>query len=526
MKKYITLFILLLNVIAASSQTPHFDWAKQLDSNDVFVTAMTTDKHGALYITGTFDGTVDFDPGAGITTATDAGFGDIFILKLDSTGNFDWVKTIGGTSYDEGDDIAIDSNGNVIVAGLFSTDSIDFDPGPGVFLMSASENTFILKLDANGNFIWAKSIASPTENYVSAMHLDKDDNIVLVGKFGGVTDFDPGSTQFNITAVSTDIYICKLDINGDFIWAKHLINPSANTSCFTVTTDQSNNIILAGLLLGTTDFDPGSNTVNLTNTSSNCSYFLKLDANGNFVWVNTYEGTDMTYGKHVLTDAINNIYLAGFFIGTVNFNLHSGNNSLTSGGATNNSFLLKLDSNANYQWVLQLNDLNDITLHNNHVYTCGNHISKYDSAGFQKWTIDSSLSQRIVTDNYGNVFTTGTFSGTVDFDPGMGVYNLSSNSSSVFIQKLNDAGITDIKTTPSKNDLITIYPNPNNGQFYLRSSVAGHYKIINSLGQFIKNIDLPANQNTRVQLEGVSAGMYYIADYQNGGKIIAKIVVE
>ena len=90
------------------------------------------DASGNVYTTGYFQGTVDFDPGAGTFNLTSAGLQDIFISKLDAAGNFVWAKQLGGTLNDVGYSIALDTSGNVYTTGFFR-DTVDFDPGAGTF---------------------------------------------------------------------------------------------------------------------------------------------------------------------------------------------------------------------------------------------------------------------------------------------------------------------------------------------------------------------------------------------------------
>jgi hypothetical protein len=94
----------------------------------------------------------------GVTKLTAVGKKDIFIQKLDANGNFLWAKSFGGRDYDQGTSIAVDADGNVYTTGYF-IDTVDFDPGPDSMKISAVGlwDSFIQKLDANGNFLWAKS---------------------------------------------------------------------------------------------------------------------------------------------------------------------------------------------------------------------------------------------------------------------------------------------------------------------------------------------------------------------------------
>ena len=90
--------------------------------------SIAVDASGKVYITGIFQGTADFDPGPGVFKLTSAGNNDIFVNKLDASGNFVWAKSMGGPAYDHGNSLTVDAAGNVWSTGSFEG-TVDFDPG-------------------------------------------------------------------------------------------------------------------------------------------------------------------------------------------------------------------------------------------------------------------------------------------------------------------------------------------------------------------------------------------------------------
>ncbi|MBK6573597.1 MAG: SBBP repeat-containing protein [Saprospiraceae bacterium] len=134
-------------------------WVKQIGGNlDDIGKSISIDQSGNILISGHFQGTTDFDPGANVFPLSSAGSYDVFILKLDADGNFIWAKKIGGKLDDQCAAITTDSKNDVIVTGNFK-DTVDFNPGSDIYNLkdSGAGNVFVLKLNAEGEFIWAKS---------------------------------------------------------------------------------------------------------------------------------------------------------------------------------------------------------------------------------------------------------------------------------------------------------------------------------------------------------------------------------
>ncbi len=144
-------------------------------------------------MTGGFTGSVDFNPGPGVASRVAEGSSDCFIIELDSSGSFKWVKTWGGTGLDSATGIALDDGGNIAVTGSFD-DTIDLNPGPGtsLYYTNGADDAFLLKLDGSGGFLWGASWGGPGEESVYGISIDNIDNIYVTGSFFNSVDFDPG----------------------------------------------------------------------------------------------------------------------------------------------------------------------------------------------------------------------------------------------------------------------------------------------------------------------------------------------
>ena len=485
----ISVFILSLSFSLTSVSTPSaYAWSSAQATVSVFGGAssdlgysIAVDSSGNVYTSGSFQGTVDFDPGAGEANLTSAGGSDVFVSKLDSSGNFVWAKRFGGTSTDAGFGIAVDSSGNVYTTGSFFG-TVDFDPGAGVAdLTSAGErDVFVSKLDSSGNFVWAKRFGGTIADVGRIIAFDSSGNVYTTGYFFSTADFDPGAGTTNLTSAGgAEVFVSKLDSSGNFVWAKGLGGISTDEG-YSIGVDSSGNVYTTGYFNGTVDFDPGAGVTNLTSAGGNDSFVLKLDSLGNFVWAKGLGGTAADVGRTIAVDSSGHVYTAGYFIGRADFDPGAGQANLTSasgsGGSDRDVFVSKLDSSGNFVWAKGLggtaaDESNSIAVDSSgNVYTTGffngiadfdpgageanltsaggndSFISKLDSSGNFVWAkrlggTSSDLGYPIAVDSSGNVYTSGSFQGTVDFDPGAGEANLTSvGSNDVFVLKLTPSG--------------------------------------------------------------------------------------
>ncbi|MGJ8660619.1 MAG: SBBP repeat-containing protein [Bacteroidota bacterium] len=412
MKHIIKIGILACLFLVKPLNAQDFDWAKSFGgTSSDGGQSISVDALGNVYNTGYFQGTVDFDPGAGITNLVSAGQQDVFIQKLDASGNFLWAKSFGGSLSDQGLSITIDASGNVYTTGNFSG-TVDFEPGAGTTNLTSagSVDVFIQKLDASGNFIWAKSFGGASDDIGYSITLDASGNLYTTGDFSGTVDFDPGAGTTNLTSAGQkDVFIQKLDPSGNFLWAKSF-GGSLSEFSYSNTVDALGNVYTTGYFVGTADFDPGAGTTNLTPIGSADIYVQKLDPSGNFLWAKAFGSASFDLGQSISVDNSGNVYTTGDFSGTADFDPGAGTTNLTPAGSAD-IYVQKLDPSGNFLWAKSFGS------------------TSYDQG------------KSISVDNSGNVYTLGQFDGTVDFDPEAGINNLTSaGSADIFIQKLDPSG--------------------------------------------------------------------------------------
>src|SRR5690606_19481832 len=209
---------------------------------------------------------VDFNPGTDTNNLTSLGYNDIFIQKLDANGIFLWVKQLGGIEHDYGKSTTIDANGNVYTTGHFQG-TADFDPGTMTSNLTplGLSDVFILKLDANGNFLWVKQLGDTTRDYGNSITIDTSGDIYSTGSF------------------QDHFFVQKLDANGDLIWLRQMVGESLGIGNY-ITTDGNDDVYTTGRVADTVEFDAGPGITNSVSPSWYQIFIQKLDANGNFIW--------------------------------------------------------------------------------------------------------------------------------------------------------------------------------------------------------------------------------------------------
>lgn len=413
MKKLVLLNFLLTQLIfILPAQNLH--WLNQMGGSDNDASySIAVDDSGNVYTAGSFGGTADFDPGAGTMNLTSTGDKDIFIQKVDASGDLVWANSMGGTGWDQASSIAIDNSGNVFATGFFS-ETADFDPGTGTVNLSSNGgfDIFAIKLDVAGNLVWAKQMGGTDADEGKSITVDATGNVYLTGRFQKTVDFDPGTATMNLTSGGGyDFFVQKLDASGNLVWATK--TGGANTEdSFSIATDNSGNVFTTGYFEGNVDFDPGSGALNFTTLGSQDIFVQKLDPAGALVWAKQIGGTGVENGYSIAVNDSGNVYTTGLFYGTVDFDPNGGAANLTADGLCD-IFIQKMSNNGSYIWAKKLGGTG----------------------------VD--IANGIAVDNLGNAHITGIFYGTADFDTDTGTLNLTSlGLSDIFIQKLNTSGKT------------------------------------------------------------------------------------
>jgi hypothetical protein len=406
-------------------------------ANDDTANGLSTDSAGNAYVSGRFQATVDFDPGPGVDSRTsNAGLtaNNIFLVKYDANGNYQWARAWGGIYGCEGYGCATDAGAVYIVGDFQGSANFNTAGGSDVHTANGFFDAFLAKYDFNGNFQWAKTWGGAGTIYTDGPSVAPDGlgHVYVAGMFGNVVtlgpatvDFDPGAGVDNHTSVGgqIDVFVSKFDTDGNFIWARTW--GGAGNDCGSVLVAPAGDIFVSGYFADTVDFDPGPGVDTRAAAGGSDIFLSKLDPDGNVLWVKAWGGTgNDSAGFRV--DGSGNIFAAGYFAGTVDFDPGTGVDSRASAGGSD-AFLSKLDANGNFLWA-------------------------------QTWGgTGADSAYNIALDATGNVYVAGIFAGTVDFDPGAGVDNRTSNGVGdvLLVQFLTDTPVTTTTTSTTTTSTTT-----------------------------------------------------------------------
>lgn len=289
------------------------------------------DNNGNIYITGLFNGTLDFITGSTTDDLMTTQPMAAFVAKFTPTGSYVWAKKTENTTSIIFNDLAIDNTGNLYLTGSYKS-STDFNPSAAVNTLSLSGNTdaFLVKYNNNGSFIWAKAIQGIDLESAEAVKIAQDGNILITGYFVNSIDLDPSTNTRFVTSIGQkDVFFANYSPSGAFRWGKSF-GGTGNEYGYALATDNQKRIFLAGTFQGTADVNPDPNQTNNIISSADADlFFAQYDSVGNYKWSMSAGGSNGDLIQSIVVDNVLQIYATGWIQGTASF---FGNTNINSKG--------------------------------------------------------------------------------------------------------------------------------------------------------------------------------------------------
>ncbi|MBG9376019.1 SBBP repeat-containing protein [Panacibacter sp. DH6] len=332
-----------------------------------------------------------------------------------------FARSVGGTDADNGQALAYDAAGNTYIIGDFRGKA-DFDPGPGTLYLKSScpcdesnpllPDIFFAKYSRNGALIWARQVGGSGYDYGRGIGVDDAGNVYITGSFESTADFDPGTGISNLVAAGgKNIFLAKYTASGNYLWASN-IGSGAWGEGNSLSVSNAGILTVAGYFNGTADFDPSAGIAAFNAGGFSDPFFARYTADGTYMWAKTITGSGESSGQHLYVDSAGAIYFTGNFYGTADFNTGAGVFELTGTNAKD-AFYAKYTASGEFVWATRVG---------------GNG----DESG-----------TAIIADKAGNVYATGYYINEIDFDPGAGIFNMSSGIGAYngYLLKLNKDGL-------------------------------------------------------------------------------------
>jgi hypothetical protein len=313
------------------------------------------------------------------------------VLRAHSqTIGYQWGHGFGAANWDEGYDVKMDHEGNIVTMGRFSG-SVDFDPGPGTSILTSAGNIdmYIMKLDSAGNLLWVHAFDLANMSYGFDLAVDSIGNIFCIGNFTQSVDFEPDTSAFVLSPHPSggDVFILKLTPYGQLGWARNF-GGTRGVLGYAIALDDVGNVYSTGTFGGTIDFDPGPNSYLLTSPGqfSNAGFVTVLDSNGALIWAKAFSASNSCSPEDIDVDVNGNVLVIGTFTHTVDFDPDTSQFIITSAYNTgSDAFVCKLSNAGQFVWA-----------------------KLFSGPG-------TEYGRELVTDRIGHVYAIGAFAaGTVD----------------------------------------------------------------------------------------------------------------
>lgn len=475
-----------------------FLWAKSIgDQFNDLARAVTTDASGNIYVTGIFDGTVDFDPGPSSYTLSSSGPGNGFVLKLDPLGNFLWARAFASSSQNEGTRLITDAAGNVWITGYFSGTANFNAGGSSVQNLTAKGATdaFLVCFDAAGNFLFARNFGNAQSNaFGKSVTVNQNGHGILLVEFTNQCDADPDANSV-VTHTShgySDLLIITLNSSGNY-QTSFSVGGLYHEFGFEITTNNAGDIFVGGSFYSfQMDFDPGPAQVNLTNKGGLDGFVVKYNANGQFlqVWQFGSTGDDETNGVKI--DNNGNVIIHGWFENVMDLNPGPAVQNAASIGA-HDAFVVALNPSGNY--------LKSFTYGG--AYFCDNAYCG---------TSDDMI--YLATNGNGMLYCTAASSGTnVTFFPNtpQQIVTTSAGAYDIFNFKIQFNLTTSLIPTDIGELEITVFPQPCTNRLNIRiSGDCKSLEIIDITGKGVRYIPAAGYSRMSLDVSDLNEGIYLL----------------
>jgi hypothetical protein len=397
-------------------------------------TGLDVDGSGNVYVTGSFSGIVDFDPGVDEQLRNSTN-GQLFVASYDGNGAYRFAFNIGSGPpfFERGKSIAVSSVGDIWLTGEYSG-MTDFDPNEGEFMLEAEgvNDIFLAGYTTLGTFRFAVGMGGTGRDQGNDLAIDASGNSYITGSFRDTVDFDPGAGEFALTSdgVNEDVFVASYSDGGGFRYALRAGGTPTDIGRG-IDVDGAGNVFVTGGFSGVADFDPGPGTVEVTSASVNDDVFVaSYSSTGALRFAFGLGNVNSDVGYAVAVDADGSFYVTGGFRN--GFDFDPGPDEFLVNTVAVDTFVARYDNDGGFIFAHAILPPPSAAATGNDIALAVN----------------------------GTPAIIGTFQGTIDLDLGAGVANTTTNGADdVFFTTLTTDVDTDGDGVADNNDNCTLLAN-------------------------------------------------------------------
>ncbi len=565
-------FILFIGLsLASQAQAPGWAWAKNGGgAGDEAGKSIANDLNGNVFITGFFRSkTIQFGTITLANTDTTGNTDDIFLVKYDSAGTLLWAKGFGGRGDDEGSSLSTDYMGNVYLTGNFTSLKLkvgtDTLTNANTDSLSLNYDGFTAMFSSAGNVQWAKSFGNIGDDNINGISTDLAGNTYITGNFNSDTVYF--DTSKVISDGSINLFIAKLDLFGDVLWAKSAGGNKEDNS-LAIATDSIGNIAITGYFFSNSiafdNFVLHKKDTTGTDTTgyANDIFTVKYNPRGNVLWAKSAGGsnlyTDDISSNSVAMSSKGDVYITGYFRYD---SLYFDSLKLYSSIESRDIFITKYNSAGRIMWAKRAGDnLDDegrgIAVDKlGNVYVAGYYsndtiafdsvsltghsldaeiyVVKISPAGTVLWaksagSVNGDFCNAVSAFDINKVYTTGQYySSSISFD---GAVVTNQGIGDVFVARLYPITVGLPTYTDLSAELI-IYPNPaaqySTIKYSLKSPTSVSIEIFNELGEKVSTVITRQQQSEgeyNYMFSAAQSGIYFVKLQTSEGVLIKRII--
>lgn len=452
-------------------------------SSYVFIQDISTDAAGNCYIAGVFLGAMDVDNSSTNYTLTTNTDLTSFIVKLAANGDFLWAQ-----QYDKMALTTIAIRSNALFCAGYFIDLCDFDNSASSVphTSQGESDCFVMRLNTEGEHQWVKILASTGDTeYITDISTTPTGMLNVTGNFGNSVDFNPDAGVTTLNAVGElDIFLLQLSATGDFQWAQS-VGSTIIDAPTSLNTASTGAIYITGVKAHPNHIEPYEDIL-----------IFKFSDQGNLVWSKSIGGIDMDQAISSTLDENENLYVSGDF-SSMNLDFDPGIGEAPQDiDPINGSigYILKLNSVGDFVWVTSFNGTT------NSIWSASYHS--------------------------GALYTTGSFINSLDMAPGDPFYQLDGNTENYnsYLCKLDVTQTLDNPNLGAQQDLpFKLYPNPAQSIVYTELEPGSVVTVYDLAGAVIAQQTVTQQPNP-INIESINAGTYLVEVLYNGNKITQKLV--